>query len=81
MGGCPGQSRGSRSRSQGRSSLADGKSSHHRLLTALMGLVKIVKYGGKEERDGVAAELEGRYKTMMQSKYSKFLMSKLIRHW
>ena len=46
-----------------------------------MGLVKIVKYGGKEERDGVAAELEGRYKTMMQSKYSKFLMSKLIRHW
>ncbi|KAJ9128036.1 hypothetical protein QFC24_000327 [Naganishia onofrii] len=43
-------------------------------------LQTIVKYGGKEERDGVAAELEGQYKTMMQSKYSKFLMSKLIRH-
>ncbi|KAJ9125350.1 hypothetical protein QFC22_000310 [Naganishia vaughanmartiniae] len=43
-------------------------------------LQTIVKYGGKEERDGVASELEGQYKTMMQSKYSKFLMSKLIRH-
>ena len=27
--------------------------------------------GGKEERNGVAAELDGHYKAMMSSKYSK----------
>jgi hypothetical protein len=32
---------------------------------------QIVKYGGKEERLGVAMELEPQWKTMMESKYSK----------
>ncbi|KAE8538083.1 hypothetical protein D1P53_006150 [Cryptococcus gattii VGV] len=43
-------------------------------------LQTIVKYGGKEERLGVAMELEPQWKSMMESKYSKFLMSKLIRY-
>ncbi|OCF71984.1 pumilio domain-containing protein [Kwoniella mangroviensis CBS 8886] len=43
-------------------------------------LQTIVKFGGKEERTGVAMELEPRWKDMMESKYSKFLMSKLIRY-
>ncbi|OXC69851.1 hypothetical protein AYX13_01618 [Cryptococcus neoformans] len=43
-------------------------------------LQTIVKYGGKEERLGVAMELEPQWKAMMESKYSKFLMSKLIRY-
>ncbi|WVQ77987.1 hypothetical protein IAT38_000068 [Cryptococcus sp. DSM 104549] len=43
-------------------------------------LQTIVKHGGKEERLGVAMELEPQWKAMMESKYSKFLMSKLIRY-
>lgn len=43
-------------------------------------LQTIVKYGGKEERNGIAVELDGLYKQMLESKYSKFLMAKLIRH-
>ncbi|WRT67016.1 uncharacterized protein IL334_003982 [Kwoniella shivajii] len=43
-------------------------------------LQTIVKFGGKEERLGIAMELEPRWKDMMESKYSKFLMSKLIRY-
>ncbi|OCF39876.1 pumilio domain-containing protein [Kwoniella heveanensis CBS 569] len=43
-------------------------------------LQTIVKHGGKEERTGVAMELEPQWKAMMESKYSKFLMSKLIRY-
>lgn len=43
-------------------------------------LQTIVKYGGKEERTGIATELDGMYKPMLESKYSKFLMAKLIRH-
>ncbi|WVN85230.1 uncharacterized protein L203_100375 [Cryptococcus depauperatus CBS 7841] len=43
-------------------------------------LQTIVKYGGKEERLGIAMELEPQWKAMMESKYSKFLMSKLIRY-
>ncbi|KAL1411281.1 Pumilio y domain member 6 [Vanrija albida] len=43
-------------------------------------LQTIVKYGGKEERLGVALELESQWRDMMESKYSKFLMSKLIRY-
>ncbi|WWC85370.1 uncharacterized protein L201_000233 [Kwoniella dendrophila CBS 6074] len=43
-------------------------------------LQTIIKFGGKEERTGVAMELEPRWKDMMESKYSKFLMSKLIRY-
>ncbi|KAH7890344.1 armadillo-type protein [Phlebopus sp. FC_14] len=39
----------------------------------------IVKYGGQAERDQVAGELRGRYKELAQSKYSKFLVTKLIR--
>ncbi|ORX39750.1 armadillo-type protein [Kockovaella imperatae] len=43
-------------------------------------LQTIVKYGGKEERLGVAMELEPQWRAMMESKYSKFLMSKLIHY-
>ncbi|CCL99892.1 uncharacterized protein FIBRA_01917 [Fibroporia radiculosa] len=39
----------------------------------------IVRYGGEKERNEVAAELQGHYKELAQSKYSKFLVSKLIR--
>lgn len=39
-----------------------------------------MKYGGKEERLGVAMELQPQWRAMMESKYSKFLMSKLIRY-
>ncbi|ORY32253.1 armadillo-type protein [Naematelia encephala] len=43
-------------------------------------LQTIVKYGGKEERTGVAMELQPQWREMMESKYSKFLMAKLIRY-
>ncbi|KAK4684513.1 pumilio homology domain family member 6, partial [Tremellales sp. Uapishka_1] len=43
-------------------------------------LQTIIKYGGKEERLGVAMELQPQWRAMMESKYSKFLMSKLIRY-
>ncbi|RSH91237.1 pumilio domain member 6 [Saitozyma podzolica] len=43
-------------------------------------LQTIVKYGGKEERLGVAMELRPQWRAMMESKYSKFLMSKLVRY-
>ncbi|KAH7908713.1 armadillo-type protein [Hygrophoropsis aurantiaca] len=39
----------------------------------------IVKYGGQKERDQVAGELNGNYKELAQNKYSKFLVTKLIR--
>ncbi|KAF8443677.1 armadillo-type protein [Boletus edulis BED1] len=39
----------------------------------------IVKYGGQKERDQVAGELKGHYRELAQSKYSKFLVTKLIR--
>lgn len=39
----------------------------------------LVKYGGKEEREEVANELSGRFKELVESKYSKFLVTKLIR--
>ncbi|KAG1898767.1 armadillo-type protein [Suillus fuscotomentosus] len=39
----------------------------------------VVKYGGQKERDQVAMELKGHYKSLAQSKYSKFLVTKLIR--
>ncbi|KAF9218484.1 ARM repeat-containing protein [Gyrodon lividus] len=39
----------------------------------------IVKYGGQKERDQIAGELKGHYKELAQSKYSKFLVTKLIR--
>ncbi|KIM72847.1 hypothetical protein PILCRDRAFT_829556 [Piloderma croceum F 1598] len=38
-----------------------------------------VKYGGQKERDEIAKELEGSYKELAQNKYSKFLVTKLIR--
>ncbi|KLT41976.1 ARM repeat-containing protein [Cutaneotrichosporon oleaginosum] len=43
-------------------------------------LQTIVKYGGKDERLGVAMELQPKWREMMESKYSKFLMGKLIRY-
>ncbi|KAF9527234.1 armadillo-type protein [Crepidotus variabilis] len=39
----------------------------------------VVKYGGQPERDQIAAELKGKFKELSQSKYSKFLVTKLIR--
>ncbi|KLO06152.1 ARM repeat-containing protein [Schizopora paradoxa] len=40
----------------------------------------IVKYGGQTERNEIAAELKGHYRALAQSKYSKFLVTKLIRY-
>lgn len=39
----------------------------------------IVKYGSAKERNEIAEELKGRYKDLAQNKYSKFLVTKLIR--
>ncbi|KAG6889216.1 hypothetical protein C0992_006026 [Termitomyces sp. T32_za158] len=39
----------------------------------------VVKYGRQKERDEVAQELDGKYKELAQNKYSKFLVTKLIR--
>ncbi|KAF9463742.1 armadillo-type protein [Collybia nuda] len=39
----------------------------------------VVKYGGQKERDEIASELKGKYKELAQNKYSKFLVTKLIR--
>jgi pumilio family protein 6 len=47
--------------------------------TALMRRLQIVKHGGKKEREAVAVELKGRFLELIQSKYSKFLVAKLIR--
>ena len=41
---------------------------------------QLVRYGGQSERDEVAAELKGSYKELAQSKYSKFLVTKLVRY-
>ncbi|TFK24592.1 puf family RNA-binding protein [Coprinopsis marcescibilis] len=38
-----------------------------------------VKYGGQKERDEIASELKGRFKELSQNKYSKFLVTKLVR--
>ncbi|KAI0674047.1 ARM repeat-containing protein [Trametes maxima] len=38
-----------------------------------------VKYGGQKERNEIAEELKGKYRELAQSKYSKFLITKLIR--
>ncbi|THH04911.1 hypothetical protein EW145_g5179 [Phellinidium pouzarii] len=40
----------------------------------------LVKHSTQAERDEVAAELKGRYKELAQNKYSKFLVTKLIRN-
>ncbi|KAI0368550.1 ARM repeat-containing protein [Pilatotrama ljubarskyi] len=39
----------------------------------------VVKYGGQKERNEIAEELKGKYRELAQSKYSKFLITKLIR--
>ncbi|KAH9949712.1 ARM repeat-containing protein [Amylocystis lapponica] len=39
----------------------------------------VVKHGREKERNEVAAELQGKYRELAQSKYSKFLITKLIR--
>ncbi|KAF8228348.1 ARM repeat-containing protein [Tricholoma matsutake] len=39
----------------------------------------LVKYGRQAERDEVAVELKGHYRDLAQHKYSKFLVTKLIR--
>ncbi|KAH8096828.1 ARM repeat-containing protein [Cristinia sonorae] len=39
----------------------------------------IVKHGGTKERNEIASELKGHYQALAQNKYSKFLVTKLIR--
>ncbi|THH26885.1 hypothetical protein EUX98_g7302 [Antrodiella citrinella] len=39
----------------------------------------VVKYGGAKERNEIALELKGKYQALSQNKYSKFLVTKLIR--
>lgn len=39
----------------------------------------VVKYGGQKEREEIAKELSEKYRELSQSKYSKFLVTKLIR--
>ncbi|KAH9475808.1 Pumilio homology domain family member 6 [Psilocybe cubensis] len=39
----------------------------------------VVKHGGQKERDEVASELKGKFKDLAQNKYSKFLVTKLIK--
>ncbi|KIY70047.1 ARM repeat-containing protein [Cylindrobasidium torrendii FP15055 ss-10] len=39
----------------------------------------VVKHGKQKERDEIAVELKGKYKELAQNKYSKFLVSKLIK--
>ncbi|KAI0827208.1 ARM repeat-containing protein [Trametes gibbosa] len=39
----------------------------------------VVKWGGQKQRNEIAEELKGRYRELAQSKYSKFLITKLIR--
>ncbi|KAF8914491.1 armadillo-type protein [Mucidula mucida] len=40
----------------------------------------VVKHGKQKERDEIAVELKGKYKELAQNKYSKFLVTKLIKH-
>ncbi|KAG7440558.1 ARM repeat-containing protein [Guyanagaster necrorhizus] len=40
----------------------------------------VVKHGKQKERDEVAVELKGKYRELAQNKYSKFLVTKLIRY-
>ena len=44
---------------------------HGRRMRMLTITLQLIKFGGKEERNGVAQELDGQYKAMMSSKYSK----------
>ncbi|KAF8344939.1 armadillo-type protein [Amanita rubescens] len=39
----------------------------------------IVKYGNQKERSEIATELNGQFRNLAQNRYSKFLVSKLIR--
>ncbi|KAG7090982.1 hypothetical protein E1B28_010049 [Marasmius oreades] len=39
----------------------------------------VVKYGGPAEKNAVAEELKGKYRELAQNRYSKFLVTKLIR--
>ncbi|KAI0785215.1 ARM repeat-containing protein [Abortiporus biennis] len=39
----------------------------------------VVKYGSAKERNEIAVELKGKYQALAQNKYSKFLVTKLIR--
>ncbi|KAF8625336.1 hypothetical protein AX17_006878 [Amanita inopinata Kibby_2008] len=39
----------------------------------------IVKHGGQKERNEIAVELKGQFRDLAQNKYSKFLVTKLIR--
>ncbi|KAI0764723.1 ARM repeat-containing protein [Fomes fomentarius] len=39
----------------------------------------VVKWGGQKARNEIAEELKGKYRELAQSKYSKFLITKLIR--
>ncbi|KAK7438043.1 Pumilio y domain member 6 [Stygiomarasmius scandens] len=39
----------------------------------------IVKYGGKDDREEIARELDGKWNELARSRYSKFLLTKLLR--
>ncbi|TFK69241.1 ARM repeat-containing protein [Pluteus cervinus] len=39
----------------------------------------VVKYGKQKERDEIAAELKGKYRDLAQNRYSKFLVTKILR--
>ncbi|KAH9855555.1 ARM repeat-containing protein [Lenzites betulinus] len=39
----------------------------------------VVKWGGQKQRNEIAEELKGKYRELAQSKYSKFLITKLVR--
>ncbi|KAJ7720293.1 armadillo-type protein [Mycena maculata] len=72
---------------------ADRQKLIHELMDVIRGRVKdivfkhdasrivqtVVKHGRQKERDEVAAELKGKYKELAQNRYSKFLVTKLIR--
>ena len=53
------------------SSLSSGCRSSGGILRFALSDPQIVKHGGKEERNGIAVELDGLYKQMLESKYSK----------
>ncbi|KAK7052431.1 PUM-HD domain-containing protein [Favolaschia claudopus] len=74
-------------------SSADRQKHIHALMDVIRGKVKdivfkhdasrivqtVVKHGRQKERDEIAAELKGKYKELAENKYSKFLVTKLIR--
>ncbi|KAF8326826.1 armadillo-type protein [Cantharellus anzutake] len=40
----------------------------------------VVKYGNSSQREEIASELKGQFRVLVQNKYTKFIVLKLIRH-